>query len=298
MKKLSFSGHESFICKQFWLKKGYDFINTNKKFSDNAAVVDLGVGKNMVSSIRFWLKAFGITDENDQLQQIADYIFGSKGIDTFIEDIATLWLLHNHLIKQGRASIYNLIFNYFRKETFDFTKEQLHSYLKRKCDETKSQYNSKTIKTDINVFLKNYLKPNNGYLNGKSDRISVEDDFIGLLQDLDLIKQYRLPDAYGKEIDYYKIENEQRPNLPYQIVLYTILDNPNYISSITFRELYVGFNSPGLTFALGADGLYNKIIEIVENYEDITFTETAGNQVMQFKTKPDKFEVLDGYYKK
>jgi len=51
--KLVFSGHETFSCKQFWLKKGYDFVNNNMTFNNDDAVVDLGVGKNMVSSIRF-----------------------------------------------------------------------------------------------------------------------------------------------------------------------------------------------------------------------------------------------------
>ena len=53
-----FSGHESFACKSHWLKRGYDFVNAGNNFNDDEAVVHLGVGKNMVASIRFWLKAF------------------------------------------------------------------------------------------------------------------------------------------------------------------------------------------------------------------------------------------------
>lgn len=49
--KFTFSGHESFQCRQLWLKKGYDFVNKKKSFNDEDAVVELGVGKNMVSSI-------------------------------------------------------------------------------------------------------------------------------------------------------------------------------------------------------------------------------------------------------
>jgi len=60
--KLQFSGHDSFICKHFWLKKGYDFIDNGKNFNNEMAGVDLGVGKNMVTAINYWLKAYGITD--------------------------------------------------------------------------------------------------------------------------------------------------------------------------------------------------------------------------------------------
>lgn len=56
MVKYSFSGHESFACKSLWLKKGYDFVVQNRDFNAPDAVIYLGVGKNMVSSIRYWLK--------------------------------------------------------------------------------------------------------------------------------------------------------------------------------------------------------------------------------------------------
>lgn len=59
--RYSFSGHESFHCKSLWLKKGYDFICNKKHFADTDSVVELGVGKNMVSAIRYWLKAFSLT---------------------------------------------------------------------------------------------------------------------------------------------------------------------------------------------------------------------------------------------
>jgi hypothetical protein len=39
-----------------WLKKGYDYIKKGKKFSDNDSVVELGVGKNMVASIKNFIK--------------------------------------------------------------------------------------------------------------------------------------------------------------------------------------------------------------------------------------------------
>jgi hypothetical protein len=55
---LKFSGHESFHCRPFWLKKGFDHIKSDQPFNDYAGI-ELGVGKNMVGSIRFWLKSFG-----------------------------------------------------------------------------------------------------------------------------------------------------------------------------------------------------------------------------------------------
>lgn len=62
--KYTFSGHESFPCKTLWLKKGYDFVRAEKDFNAPEAVVDLGVGKNMVSAIRYWFKSFGLNVRN------------------------------------------------------------------------------------------------------------------------------------------------------------------------------------------------------------------------------------------
>ena len=86
-----FSGHESFPCKTLWLKKGYDFVAQGKDFNSPEAVIDLGVGKNMVASIRYWIKVFGVC-RNDQRTWLGDYLFNDQdGKDRYIEDLATLW---------------------------------------------------------------------------------------------------------------------------------------------------------------------------------------------------------------
>lgn len=51
MSKLRFSGHDTFIVRTFWPKKGYDFIKNGGNFSAEDAVVDLGVGKNIYPAI-------------------------------------------------------------------------------------------------------------------------------------------------------------------------------------------------------------------------------------------------------
>ena len=107
--KLTFSGHDTFHCRHLWLKKGYDFIKKGRKFTDDDAVVELGVGKNMVSSINFWMRAFGIIDKDGLLTDFANYILDDAGKDPYIEDEATLWLLHYQLITQNIASTYSLI---------------------------------------------------------------------------------------------------------------------------------------------------------------------------------------------
>ena len=63
-------------------------------FNDEDAVVALGVGKNMVSSIRYWLRAFGLINQDNEISPLANFIFDTEtGYDTFVEDTQTIWLV-------------------------------------------------------------------------------------------------------------------------------------------------------------------------------------------------------------
>ena len=51
----SFSGHETFAFRYGWPKKGIDAVLDDPAvFAKDTAMVSLGVGKNMVRSIRHW----------------------------------------------------------------------------------------------------------------------------------------------------------------------------------------------------------------------------------------------------
>lgn len=285
-----FSGHESFICKNLWLKKGYDFKGN---FNDESAVIELGVGKNMVTSIGHWLKAFGIKDESNKFSDLADYLFNDKkGVDRYIENIATVWLLHFSLIKTNKASIYNIFFNQFRKSRTEFTREHLLNFIKRLLqDESQKNINENTIAADISVFIRNYLKP--AY---KATKIDIEEDFSSLMIDLDLMSYFESENTEGKSVDWYRVQSKSRYDLPDEVVLFSILETYNSARSISFNELLIGENSPGLIFCLTDEGLYTKFENLTKKYKEITYTETAGVRELQIKKTLNKWEVLNGCY--
>ena len=292
--KYLFSGHESFICKHFWLKKGYDFINENGDFQYETAVMDLGVGKNMVNSIEHWMKSYGLLDKSNSITEFSKKIFRERGgLDSFIESLATIWLLHYSLIKTNRSSLYNIFFNDFRKGRTDFTKEQLLSFMKRQIEDEAKSVNDNTLNNDISVFIRSYLKPSY-----KDTKIEIEEDFLSLMIDLDLMKSYKSENAEGKVVEWYQVENKIQVDLPAEVVFFAILDNLNYGKSISFQELLNGFNSPGVIFALNEEGLYNKLDTIVNTYKGITMSETAGIRELQLKTTFNKWDIINDYYKK
>lgn len=285
--KYTFSGHDSFQCRQLWLKKGYDYVQEGKNFNDEDAVVRLGVGKNMVSSIRFWLKAFNVIDNKDIPTEFGRRLFDDEtGYDPYLEDEASLWLLHYQLVKNGFATIYSIIFNEFRKEKLFFNKETFVNYVKRIGENNPNlNLNENTVAKDFIVFANLY----------KSDPESkdVEDSFSGILSEIELLKTT----GKGKDELFY-IENTERDNLPESIVLYSIFDNANYGNSISLNSLEFDLNSPGSIFALNRSGLMNKISDLVDNFKDITFTDQAGIKELQFKNKANAYTILDKYYGK
>jgi Protein of unknown function (DUF4007) len=288
--RLLFQGHDTFLCRSNWLKKGYDFVADEGDFNSGASVVRLGVGKNMVTSIRYWLRAFGLMDENDRLQPIADRWLGPNGLDPYIEDSATLWYLHYLLVRTGRASIYHYVFNELRREGFSFSRAQLQQFIQRKAAERKITLNENTLDSDMTVFVRSYAP------SGKEGgRVDIEEESTGLLQDLGLLTISRNDGVR------YHIENLERPELPWQAVLWVILDlidSGVWGESISFSDLETAPDSPGLVFALNEKGLFYKIEEMIEQFPTaIVYSSTAGNRVLTIKRdRIDLTEALTDYY--
>ena len=274
-----YSGHESFTCKTLWLKKGYDHIKNKKNFNAPDAVVQLGVGKNMVASIRYWMKAFGMT-KNDNLTFIADYLFASDtGKDPFIEDLGTLWLLHYLLVSTGEATLYNILFTQLQRERRVFDYHHVLNIVKRKMleDGKQNQYNENTVKKDLGTLLLNYVLP---------QKAKALDDYGALLIDLDLIRI---------EVDnkrfYFNIEGKRQ--IPWQIFLYAVIKtkgNDMAVSYDTLQEI-------GLMFCMSDIEVIEICNVIVEHYEGmISYSDVAGIRQLLFIKNFKEVDILNEYY--
>ena len=61
--RVSFGRHESFPLRFGWITKGLDALATDTNvFAGEDATVTLGVGKNMVAAMRYWLLATGMVE--------------------------------------------------------------------------------------------------------------------------------------------------------------------------------------------------------------------------------------------
>lgn len=294
MGTLRFSGHESFQCRNLWPKKGFDFIQDEGDFNSDEAVLSLGVGKNMTTSIRFWMDALGFRKEN---QNTSSFLIGEKllsdgGWDPYLEDIGSLWLLHFELVRNDYASIYNLVFNHFRKYRTEFTKNHLLAFIKSSSLTEDSLPADSTLKTDIGVFLKTYLQPT-----AKDGRRNIEDQFSSLLMELGLIKFIgNIEGMDGEKEKLYKFEQSNQETLPTEVFLYSIIENEKFRTSITVQNLLNTENSPGSVFMMNPDTLISKIEDLVNLDERIVYKEDAGKRVLQIPDDINSIDVLRSYY--
>lgn len=299
MSKYRFSGHDTFVVRSYWPKKGYDFIDNQGNFNSEDAVVGLGVGKNMVSSINFWLKALGLVDDNTGFPtEMAEYLLDDEvGHDPFLEDIGSIWLLHYLLVSREYSSIYYLIFNELRKERNSFTKSQLLGFIKRKCIENNdNSFNPTTIEKDLSVFHRLYKK-----IDFKSVTKDFEDEISSLFLGLDLIStsiSENIIEGINKfeKVEWHHINGDFRPSLPSDIVFFSILDNFPDSKNISFKRLEVDPNSPGMVFLLNKDSLYKLLKEIEVKHPGVLLSETAGNIVLVLNDDFNKWDILNGYY--
>ena len=277
-----FSGHESFPCKSLWLKKGYDFVVAGNDFNSPEAVIGLGVGKNMVTSIRFWLRVFGIT-ENDKPTELADYLFNDhNGKDKYLEDIATMWLLHFNLVFSKEATLYNMFFCGVQRERSHFEREQIINYVKLRMAEAGKMtlFNANTVKKDVGVLLQNYALPRKPLSN---------EDFSSLLIDLDLIRQNAEGKGYFFNVDGKRMVTKE-------IFLYGLLklkecEVDNTIPFDTIQE------KVGLVFCMQDFETIEMLKQLASEYSEyFVYSDVAGIKQVQFTKNLDCKQVLGNYY--
>ena len=212
MSNFRFSGHETFHCKSFWIKKGFDFITNNRDFKSNDALIELGVGKNMVASISHWVKAIGLEDENG-VSDWSKALLNESGFDPYLEDLGTIWLLHFHLLNTNYSSIYKLGFTEFRKSKIgnEFTLTQFSDFLIRYCLRNNISISQTTLSTDAKVFIKNYLRST------KINIKSIEEDTTTLFTEINLIQE--LEQVYIDNEPVLKFNYNTKESLPPEILL-------------------------------------------------------------------------------
>lgn len=287
MGNYKFSGHETFQCRHFWLKKGYDFISRNKDFKANDALVELGVGKNMVNSMSYWLKAFQIANGQNEATELGQRLFDSEGFDPFLEDIGTQFILHYKIQENASfASIYRLTFETFRKTRIanEFTESQLQDFVVKLLAKQGLSISPKSISNDIKVLLRMYMN------NAKRGSKSIEDDYSSLLIGLDLIQLVDGVLVDGEML--YKLNYCEQRQVDKLVFLFFILDKFEGQSSISIETIQTEISD---LILCNREGTEQKI-EKLSDHGFLVYKNDAGRREIQLKESLNKWKVLGRYY--
>jgi hypothetical protein len=217
-----FAGHETFSLRYGWPKKAVDATAADPLvFTRDDALITLGVGKNMVRSIRHWGLMTGILEEAPEQSEhrgrrirpsaLGALLFEAKGLDPYLEEPGTLWLLHWNLASRpdGPTTWY-WSFNHFPEP--EFTKERLIGSLQdiaQQADWTRVAENS--LKRDVDCFIRTYVPSR------ATKTLVLEDTLDSPLAELGLIQEIE-----GGRV--YAFDRGEHPSLPLAVFAFTLLD--------------------------------------------------------------------------
>lgn len=284
--KYVFSGHETFPFRYTWLPKGArHLLDESELFTREEAMVTLGVGKNMVRSIRHWCTAAGVIERVDRkgrgkVTDLGLSLFGDDGWDPFLEDPGTLWLLHWRLVSRpSPASTWHLAFTRWNVDRFgrDELVDWLLGFAQRVSG---ARPTPASLRRDVDVFIRTYVPAQ-----AKRER-PLEDTFDCPLVELGLLQE--------TERGVYRFARGPKPTLPdgmfvCALIDYWLLRAPNE-QTLSFETILHGPGSPGGAFKLSENALAERLDRLPE-WTGLTFDDTAGMRNV-FRTEVDDFEPL------
>lgn len=284
-----FARHETFHPRFGWLKKGFDHASTDSEiFLREDAPVRLGVGKNMVRSIRYWCSTFKLL-ENDQPTEFGHQLLRQEGWDPYLEDPASLWLLHWKLLELPTlATTWNFTFNYFRQT--EFTTEDLFYQLCEYRDRIAPRISDSSLKKDVSCVLRMYVVQAGGKAQVSEDSLDCPFTELGLIHT-------------AGDSRHYMFRVGQKASLPPEIIVYAGLQHHARTGSpaktIPIANLLYDLGSPGLVFKLTESTICDAIEVVARRWEQIHLSDAAGKLQFSFEGEPLELSeaILDRYYR-
>lgn len=290
MSKMKFRGHETFFIRKGWLNKGmknvvkdpYVFMGANGNPSDI-----LGIGTNMVKSLRYWLQVVGLTNEKmvgkklQELTEVGKIIYEN---DSYIEELGTLALLHYFLASnKENATSWYFFFNVFKGVEFD--KEEFIVQLKNYIKLNEGEYSDRALEDDYNCILNTYI-PRIKLMAGKENPESNIDSPLGELNLLEVLNKREK--IYKKSpISFEKIN----PLIALAIILKENIGKKEIkISSILTAE-----GSLGKLFNMDME-LLIKILYRLERMGYVKVVRTAGLDIVRIEQDIDYILAIKKYY--
>ena len=284
VKKVKFrlQGHEKFALREGWVNKALIIIpDVPEVFLRKDATDIFGIGSNMVKSLRYWMRAYGLTIEKgaagaeltERGKLIAKY-------DPYLEDPFTLWIMHSYISKNKEdATTWFMYFNHCDAD--DLKKSEIEAILLREIKKYVSgqNFSERSLSNDVDVLLNMYSR--------HKEKSDPEDKNISPFSQLALIKN--IDGTYTKNHPNKKIFSEM-------IVLYELALMSRESEGVSIEKAVHG--------EYGLTNTYNLTSVMANDYFDrldaagyIRVNRTAGLDMIYFVQKEEELNILENYYK-
>jgi hypothetical protein len=250
-----FSGHETFPFRYPWLPKAcIGIIKSPAAFDDeDAAMVEFGVGKNMVRAMRFWVEAAGLAvtcDAGLRPTPIGETFFGENGLDRYLEDIQTLWLLHWNISTSVENPLFAWEFLLNRWQEHEIAEGPVLKAFAQESERlAQKKLSPVTLHQHFDVFLHTYLPTR-----GKKGELA-DDNLDCPLTELELITVVGERDVGGKHREpVFAFRQEEKPSISPELFTWALLDFwgkrwPGE-RTLSAQQIAHGVGSPGQIFKL------------------------------------------------
>lgn len=269
-----FSGHESFACRYGWLPKLYEAVVEDPALfsSDERAILRLGLGRNMIKSLRFWGEAFGLTRTHAREVHATDFarrlLDIDKGIDPYLETHGALWRLHWNLTVHGGLGAWVIAF--LEMHDREITRERFIASVRSRAMQTSRTITYGTASNHVDVFLRTYV--GSQYSEG-----SPEESLGSPFQELELLN---LPMPAG--VSTVRLSRGQKRTLDTKAFAFVLHDfwqgtGPKSMT-LSFRKLMLSYAGPGSVLFLNESGLHEKLDELCTRSHRLTLqSDGAGS---------------------
>ena len=299
------SGHESFPCRYTWLPKAVRGLRENPTlFSDEAnAMVTLGVGKNMVRSIRFWSQVAGIAAAMPKgagyaITKPGNLLLGERGRDPFLEDIRTLWLIHWNLSTNIESPLLAWDYLLNRWHEPELVPSAAIKMLQKEAQKQDENLSTVTIGQHFDTFLHTYTPT-------RSRKGEVREDNLDCplveLEFLIKVGERELDRSAGKRETIYSFRREEKPEITPELFLFCLHDfwqkRHHVESTLTLREVAHGHGSPGQIFKLPEDDIRARVDDLARQTNGLMkYNETSSQQHIQKRGDLHNVELFKSIY--
>jgi hypothetical protein len=301
-----YSGHGTFACRYTWLPKAVRYLCDAPTLFENedAAMVRLGVGKNMVRAIRFWAEAAGVAASvNSRGPEMAVTDFGravlapDKGFDEFFEDDQTMWLVHWNLSTQPEPLFaWHVMINFWNKP--DFTRTEALAFFEKEVQREQRELSAVTLQEHFTIFLHTYVAPR------ANKRELVEESLDCPLIELGFIHEVgeRPMSEVGRREKIYSFRTGEKPEISPELFIFCLHDywtrwHPGE-KTLSFGQVSVGECSPGQVFKMPEQEIRERLDSIARDSQGLyVYQESAAMQQVVLKGNPSKEALLRKIYR-